>query len=378
MRDTSQGICPFRWRIWKPYLSVDQGQNDWKNIPEILRVAMLGLFQTVQAQDQELHQFKSETNLAVVKKELQEEIDQKANLYDIKHTLEQVAQTFDDKLSKGEVGSILQGYVKAEEIDRELGSKIGRLELQKLLDDKVDEQALRSEVSKLLDRQEKIIGELFSLKNSTVGVLDFSGLKEKVEKKVDFETFREIVQNKIDLDEFKTAMQKKADWEDVAELLDKKVDGEDLGEVLNLVEKKADQELVEEIAELLKHKAEAKDIEIISMSLNKKADRKQAEDSAEQIKVIKKEIEGLFQELDSTFNGFKALVEKNQLDLELCLKEISKKACKNDIQELKGLNSRKVELSVFTDELAKVKADQLKEGKGLKEQFDKVLTSAKI
>ena len=80
-----------------------KGKNDWKNIPEIVRVAILGLFTNIQEQDRDFFDYKTEHNITQFKREVREELEAKANLEDVKQTLDHVAESVEDKVSRSEV-----------------------------------------------------------------------------------------------------------------------------------------------------------------------------------------------------------------------------------------------------------------------------------
>jgi uncharacterized coiled-coil protein SlyX len=300
------------------------------------------------------------------------ELEAKANLEDVKQTLDHVAESMEEKLGRTDLGPLLSPYVKGDELAGELEIRPTKTEVNRWLDTKAEESDLRFELQKMSEKIERLTNELQSLQSSSASIVDITSLKEKVERKLDGDVFKDSIKNCVTYDEFQEVLAKKADIEEVEELLDQKVDAQDLNQIIAVIEKKAESDIVDELVELVKYKAEAKDVEMISVALNKKADKRSCEDTSEQMTVLRKEVESLFQEFDQTFTEIRSLMEKNRQDLEICTKEINKRATKVEVVDIKNLLSKRVETSFFLEELSKVKDEVSKENKNSKSEAEKV------
>ena len=353
----------------------DQGRNDWKNIPDTLRQAILGIVQSMQDQDRDFHEYKSENSLLQFRREMREELETKANLEDVKQTLDHVAETVDEKVSRAEVQSLLVGLVREEQLHAEVEQRPTRSELLKAIDTKMEEEDFKVEFGRLHERVDRLNNDIQSLHTSTVSTYDYSTLKDRVDRKADIELLKEGLRNKINSDEFAAAMAKKAEFEDFEEILERKVDGQDLKQIIEAIEKKADLESIEEMVEIIRSKADIKDFEMLSVAMNKKADKKSCDDGYQQGQALRKEVENLFVDLETTLDDFRSLLEKQKLDMDNIAKELIKKVGKAEIAEIKLILPKKIEASMFVEELTKVKDEIIKDAKNTKAELDKVLIS---
>lgn len=239
-------------------------------------------------------------------------------------------------------------------------------------DRNIQEDFFKQELSKLYEKIERIQGDVQALQGISATQHELAYVRERLDKKIDSETFREGMRTKVSVEEFNQTIAKKIGLEDLEEILDSKVDGQDLERIIQVIEKKADTEAVEELIEIIRGKAEQKDLEMITVGLNKKADKKVCDEAIDQIAMVRKEIESLFEELDGTFGDFKAVLEKYRGDIDACLKETAKKVSKAEIVDLKTQVSKKIDSGLFIEELAKIKEDNIREVKTTKLELDKV------
>lgn len=76
-----------------------QGLNDWKNIPEVLRAGFMGVFENILAQQDQIdeilkaREFNQQQELAY----LREELEKKADLEEVKQSLDHIAEVVDKK-----------------------------------------------------------------------------------------------------------------------------------------------------------------------------------------------------------------------------------------------------------------------------------------
>jgi hypothetical protein len=329
----------------------------------------------MQDQEKELYEARIELDTSDWRNEVKIELEGKANLDDVKQTLDHVAETMEDKLGRADVSGLLTAYVKGDDLLGELEVRPTKAEVSRWLEHKAEAADLRAEVRSLQDRLDRLAGDLGAVQASSASVADLSSLKDRVERKVDAEVFREAIKRCVLTDEFQDALAKKADLDEVEELMEKKVDGQDLNQIIAVIEKKADADFVEDLYELVKLKAEAKDVEMLSVGLNKKADRKACEETGDQLTSLRKEVQSMLEEFDQAFTDMKALMEKNRQDLETCSKEIARRATKAEFSETKTLLGKRVETSLFIEELTKIKEEISREQKTSKAEAEKVILS---
>lgn len=338
-------------------------------------MGILGVFQWLQDQEKDLQETRVALDTSEWRADLKNELDAKANLDDVKQTLDHVAETMEEKLGRSDLGLLLANYIKTDDLIGELEIRPTKTEVNRWLDSKAEAADLRDEVRSLTEKLDRLYGELNLLQSNSASVIDFTSLKEKVDRKVDNDVFRENIKKCVMVDEFQDALSKKADYDEMEELLEKKVDGQDLNQIIAVIEKKADSDFVEDLYELVKQKADAKDLELLSVGLNKKADKKACDETSEQTTVLRKEVQSLLEEVDQAFSEMKALMEKNRQDLDTCSKEIARRATKAELTETKTLISKRVETSLFIEELSKLKEDISKEQKHSKTEAEKVKLS---
>lgn len=335
----------------------------------------MGLVQVGQDQDRDFFEFRTENTMGQFKREIKEELEGKANLEDVKQTLDHVAETVDEKLSRSEVQSLLVGFVTEDQVHAELEHRPTRADLARAIERKVEEEDFKGEIARLHERIDRLTNEMQTIHSTTVSTYDFSTLKERLDRKADLDLVKEGLRSKVNADEFAAALAKKAEFEDFEEILERKVDGQDLKQIIEAIEKKADQDTLEELFEAIKTKADSKDVEMISVALNKKADKKNCEDSYQQIQTLRKEVEGLFVDLETTLDDFRTLFDKQRQDNENLAKEILKKANKNEIGEFKQVLSKKIEGAMFVEELAKIKEEVARESKLTRADVERVESS---
>jgi hypothetical protein len=332
------------------------------------------MLQWVQDQDRELGDLRDRSDMTEWRREVKEEIEGKANLEDVKQTLDHVAESMEEKVSRSDVGHLLTSYVKSDDLLGELETRPTKAEVNRWLDHKAEESELRQEVQKLNEKIDRMASELSVVQATAAGVTEVAAIRERLEKKLDADVFKETIKKLVTFEELHEVVSKKADFEEIEEILQRKVDGDDLNQVISILEKKADSELVEEMIDVLKNKAEARDLELVTVAINKKSDRLQCEENTSHIAMIRKEVESLFEELDHTFADVKKLLEKNSQDLEACSKEVSKRCTKTELTEVRQIVARKVESSLFLEELSKLRDDQSKEIKSARTEAEKVLS----
>lgn len=331
------------------------------------------MLQWVQDQDKELQEARDRSDITEWRREVKEELDGKANLEDVKQTLDHVAESMDEKVSRSDVGHLLTAYIKSDDLFSELETRPTKAEVNRWLDHKAEESDVREEIQKLNEKIDRLSSELSVLHSTTASITEVTSIRDRLDKKLDADTFKESVKNLVTFEELHEVTNKKADLEEIEEVLQRKVDGDDLSQVIGILEKKADNDLVEEMIEALKNKAESKDLELVTVAINKKSDRQQCDENSSQIALIRKEVESLFDELDHTFSEVKKLLEKNSHDLEAYGKEISKRSTKTELNEVRQLVSRRVESSLFLEELSKIKDEQQREAKNAKAEAEKVV-----
>lgn len=333
----------------------------------------MGMMQWIQDQDKDLSDLRESTDLSEWRREVREELDCKANLEDVKQTLDHVAESMEEKTGRSELAHLLTTYVKSDDLLGELDLRPTRAEVNRWLDHKAEDSDLRLEVQKLNERIDRLNSELSVIQASSATVGEVASLREKLDKKVDSEIFREAARNFVTVDNFQEVVNKKADFEEIEEILERKADGQDLSQLIGIIEKKADNDVVEELFEMVKSKADSKDLEMVTVSINRKADRKQCDENTDQLAFIRKEVESVFEEMDQTFSEVKALLEKSRQDIEACHKEIKHRPTKAELTEVRQMVSKRVESSIFLEELAKVKDDQIREAKLMKADAEKVV-----
>ena len=339
----------------------------------MVRTAILGLLESVREQERELNEYRTETDVESFKKYVREELDGKANLEDVKQTLSQVVETVDEKASREEVEACLAGFARVEDMEKGLEGRVGRGELEKVIAGRVRVEDFREEVGRLGERVERVVREVEGLAGGMASRLEVGEVRERLERvSGELAEVREGIRGKVGAEEWREEMGRRVTVEEVEEMMDGKIGVEEMEKIVEALERKAEGERLEELEEMVRRKAEAKDVELIGAALNRKADRKSCEETRDEAALVRREVEGLVEELEQNFKSYAGFFEKLKGEIDACNKEVSKRAAKSEVSDLKTQLSRKMDGAVLAEELGRMREEVSKAGKSTSGEIDKV------
>lgn len=350
---------------------VEEGRAEWKNIPEAVRTAILALSRAAAESEKEIEQLRSEYNPEVLKQRLKQEIDQKANTEEVKQTLNSIAEAVEDRIHRSELEGVLGNYVREEDVVQALQDTLSKRDAVKLIEKKADHEELKLQLAQIHQRLDKLSGDLTALGAKTVTVTDLSLVRDKLERKVDAEVFQAALQTKAGVEEVQEVLDKKVDLEDLENLLAYKVDGKDFEDMAKIVEAKADQDGLEQLWEALANKVEDKDLELVRVSLNRKADNRTVESHADSLERLQRDMQDIVKNLEGVFEENRVVIDKVRSESSNLMKELAKKPNKQDIAELRTLITKKVDGSLFIEELGKAKEEFAKDQRSQKLELER-------
>lgn len=350
---------------------VEEGRAEWKNIPEAVRTAILALSRAAAESEKEIEQLRSEYNPEALKQRLKQEIDQKANTEEVKQTLNSIAEAVEDRIHRSELEGVLGNYVREDDVVQALQDTLSKRDAVKLIEKKADHEELKLQLAQIHQRLDKLSGDLTALGAKTVTVTDLSLVRDKLERKVDAEVFQAALQTKAGVEEVQEVLDKKVDLEDLENLLAYKVDGKDFEDLAKIVEAKADQDGLDQLWEALANKVEDKDLELVRVSLNRKADNRTVESHSDTLERLQRDMQDIVKNLEGVFEENRVVIDKVRSESSNLMKELVKKPNKQDIAELRTLISKKVDGSLFIEELGKAKEEFAKDHRSQKLEFER-------
>eukprot|EP00357_Protocruzia_adherens_P011027 CAMPEP_0114975776 /NCGR_PEP_ID=MMETSP0216-20121206/2296_1 /TAXON_ID=223996 /ORGANISM="Protocruzia adherens, Strain Boccale" /LENGTH=802 /DNA_ID=CAMNT_0002336613 /DNA_START=61 /DNA_END=2469 /DNA_ORIENTATION=+ len=318
-RSENQDIDPYAPVIVEDLL---QGQNEWRNIQDIVRLTFKALSDVVKTQGEALREMERQMTTRASKAELNSGLAIKANISDVSRTVAEVATSLDSKTSLEEVQSILDEKVTKSDLQYLLSNKVSIDEVRSLLESKADQINLTSEIGSVKNRMDDLHKDLTMRVTQCASQREVQYLQTAMENKANLADMNEALGNKANKQSVANALHRKANRADIDSILTQKADIADLRNVLTALETKVDDETLEtvkgeldtkpdrhelqQVINALQHKAEKEEMDVYTNAVQNQKydfDQKLAENAREvdsYLKVLKDEIDGLRSQLHTT------------------------------------------------------------------------------
>ena len=270
------------------------GLNEWKTVPEIVRLTFRALSDIVKSHSSIL----KELEIQIATKANRSELVQKANLTDLN-------RAFSDPRNNPDTKSIETLYALLEE-------KVSRKECQYIVSGKFNE--LKVDIDKKVEIRE-MHSEIRGLKL----LLEENGSKKQIkellktlDEKANISDVMAALEEKANKQSIAMALHKKANKSELEALLANKADLMDLRNIASKVETKADLHSLDTLIREISQKMEKNDlVKYIREEFSKKNDL----DNSDSVNRIKREIDYKLNHFDKYLETLKNSIEKTQATL---------------------------------------------------------------
>ncbi|KAL4493978.1 hypothetical protein ABPG72_021995 [Tetrahymena utriculariae] len=357
---TESEVDPFSVVLVEDLLS---GTNDWRNVQDIIRLTFKALTDVVKNQGEAIRDLERQniSNVKIVN--LQDYLDSKANVEDVKESLNELAQILEGRPSFDDLQNRFQQCTLKEDFDYMISSKVSHQEIKVMLETKVNVNQFSSEIDGLYAKLDEQVQDLRSYRNNFQQ--DILSISNQLAQKANLEEVNEQLDQKANKQSVANALQRKANKVEIDAMLARKAETTDIQNLLTMVESKVDYHQLEKINQLLDCKVEKNDFNLLVNSLSNKADRTDVEIIQSQIQQASNEIEAFKQLQDKEVS-----VIKNQLeDLRFnTTQTLNKKAEQKELDKIYNQVAQKADIDLLNQMSNQLRNELIKDMQDMKDQ----------
>ena len=233
------------------------GKNDWRSIPDIVRLTFKALSDVVKTQGAAIKELEMQLPSRATKSELNSALAVKANISEVSRSLTDMRSTLESKTNMNDIYTLLEDKVSRADLQYLIGNKVSYQDLENLLESKADSREVHSEIRALRAILEEVQNDTYKQLKYCASQKDLMYVQSLLDSKVG---------------EVQEQLETKANKESVTNLLQRKANRSEMESIL---ETKADYSEIESLFASLEQKADCSSVELLNSEMQNKADRQE-------------------------------------------------------------------------------------------------------
>jgi len=316
-----------------------QPNKEWNNVQEIIQLTFKALFHTMREQSNKMKELEENLNTKASKVELSSGLMSKANVEDVKQTIEEVATNIQSRALIEDVKILMEERVSRSEFQYTLKDRVSLGEMRLAMERKLDITQFTEQVNNLFNKIDNLNKLIDYQVKTSMTINDIEELKGELNKKANIEDVNSILQQKASKESVANALKRKANITDVEAALERKT--RDIERIFKQLNEKADVLKVNKIQTDLKQT-------YISVKENIKVN--------ELDNIISTNLFDIHRTMAKWDAEMKLERKQLAMNLEEMNKQIERKANLNEFDELKAILDNKADIDQTAKELTNIES----------------------